>query len=314
MKRRAIYCALALLGLGVVMATPAAANPFMAGQPSEANVAAMGFFATPFMQEIMLAQKQIHEAITDQIQLLKDGQSLAPLWLLLLISLAYGVFHVLAPGHGKVIVGSYFIGNKARWRDGMLAGLVMAVGHTVSAVAIVVVLYLVIGLGQFGVLANARYVELVSYGMIACIGVWLLVRALKGGQGCSVCGHDHAHDHHDHDHHDHGHALKNKQAFGLFAAASAVPCTGSMIILLFTLAGGVLWAGILAVMAIALGMWITITAIGMLSILLHRAIAGEGEPSPMRRGLTRMITIIAALVVMATGGLLCAGTFYSIGA
>ena len=303
-------------------AVTAHANPFISGRPSEVNASMMSGFDTPFLQQIVAIQTEIHKAITDRIEALKEGQSLAALWGLLLISFAYGVFHVLAPGHGKVIVGSYFLGNNASWREGVWAGLLMAVGHTITAVGIVIVLYLVFGLGQFVVLDDARYMELAGYGLIAVIGVWLLVRAIKNTPECAVCGHDHIepkhdHDHQGHDHNEHDHQfveLVKKPSTGLFAAASLVPCTGSMIILLFTLANDVLWAGILAVIMIALGMWLTISAIGIVSMLLRRAVVGDGEHvNPMRHKLAKASRVLAALVVIATGSLLFAGTLYSMG-
>jgi ABC-type nickel/cobalt efflux system permease component RcnA len=296
----------------IIAAHAAFANPFTSGRPSEMNASFMGAFNTPFMQEIIAWQTRIHKLITDQIETLKEGQSLAALWGLLLISFGYGVFHVLAPGHGKVIVGSYFLGNNAEWRDGVWAGFLMAVGHTVTAVGIVAVLYLIFGLGQFAVLDDARYMELAGYGLIALIGLWLLWRALLNKPECATCGHDHhGHNHH----HDHEFVERiKKPSTGLFAAASLVPCTGSMIILLFCLANDVLWAGVLAVIAIALGMWLTISAIGFASMLLRRAVVGDGEHvGKTRLALVRASRVLAALIVIATGSLLFAGTFYSMG-
>lgn len=304
------YAVILFLVIAFIAIHPAFANPFTSGRPSEVNASFMGAFNTPFMQEIIAVQTHIHKTITDQIETLKEGQSLAALWGLLLISFAYGVFHVLAPGHGKVIVGSYFLGNNAGWRDGVWAGLLMAIGHTVTAVGIVAVLYLAFGLGQFAVLDNARYMELIGYGLIAAIGLWLLWRALMNKPECATCGHDH----HGHKHH-HDHEFveqMKKPSTGLFAAASLVPCTGSMIILLFTLANNVLWAGILAVIMIALGMWLTITAIGIASMLLRRAVVGDGEHvGKARHVIVKASRVLAALIVIATGGLLFAGTLYS---
>jgi nickel/cobalt transporter (NicO) family protein len=74
----------------------------------------------------------------------------------------------------------------------------------------------------------------------------------------------------------------------------------------------VLWAGILAVIMIALGMWLTITAIGLASMLLRRALVGDGEHvGPGKRRLMKAARIAAAMVVIATGSLLFAGTLYS---
>jgi len=298
----------ALLPLALLLPQLALANPFTDGQPQKSASLLQGI-NLPFLPEIMQLQRHIHEAMTTQITLLRDGNDLAPLWILLAVSFAYGVFHVLAPGHGKVIVGSYFLGNRARWREAVQAGLIMAVGHTVTAVAIVIGLYFVLGLSQLRILADARYIELVGYGMIACIGLWLLARAYRGAPTCSHCGH-----HHHETHTESTPAHHHRQAHSLFAATSLVPCTGSMIILLFTLAHQILWAGILAVVAIALGMWLTITIIAFITIFLHRSLTGQAEHKQQasQQKIQRALGIFAALLVTLTGSLLFSGTLISL--
>ncbi len=300
----------ALLSLALLLPQLALANPFTDGQPQKSASLLQGI-NLPFLPEILQLQRQIHEAMTTQITLLRDGDDLAPLWILLAVSFAYGIFHVLAPGHGKVIVGSYFIGNRARWREAVQAGLIMAVGHTVTAVAIVTGLYFILGLSQLRVLADARYIELIGYGMIACIGLWLLARAYRGTPTCSHCGHHH---HHHEKHAEAAPTHHHRQAHSLFAATSLVPCTGSMIILLFTLAHQILWAGILSVAAIALGMWLTLTVIAFITIFLHRSLTGQTEHTqqPWQQKIQRGLGIFAALLVTLTGGLLFSGTFIAL--
>jgi ABC-type nickel/cobalt efflux system permease component RcnA len=277
------------------------ANPFTDGRPVE--MPSTPFSASmPILKDALIVQQKIHATLAAKITDLKEGKSLAPLWELLLLGFLYGVFHILAPGHGKSIVGSWFIGNEARKTDGFWAGAIMAAGHTLTSVFFVGVLNLILGFSQFGVIDRTRYAELVGYGLIAGIGLWLIVKAFRRplhvvGCGCS-CGaasHDHS-------------VLKNKQAMGLFGVASLVPCSGSMIILLFTLANGVFWAGILAVVAIALGMFITITAIGTATIFLRRALLERENPSRARRIAVRCVEIAAGCFVLTSGGLLFTGT------
>lgn len=283
------------------------ANPFLSGRPSELGVSSPeGVVGLPFLQTVRLWQQQLHRALTESVMALKDGSSDAMLWSLLLLGFGYGVFHVLAPGHGKIIVGSWFLGNGGRKWDGVWAGLMMAAGHTITAVLVVGVLSLIFGLSHFSVLERARYVELAGYGAIALIGLWLLARCFQTYPVGCTCGPQHHHD---------APLMKNRRALSLFAATSLVPCTGSMIILLFTLANGVVWAGILAVGAIALGMWITVTLLGTASLLLRRVLARDGaEPSPWRHRVLQGLRILAAMVVTATGGLLFASTLYGMGA
>ena len=310
MNRFMRFTLFVVLLLTAVSAT-ADANPFMEGQPSPLAAHTHSSLFPEFTHKIVAIQRQIHQAITEQITALKQGESLAGLWGLLLISFAYGVFHVLAPGHGKVIVSSYFIGHKAHWREGLWAGAMMAAGHTVTSIGIVTVLYLVMGFGQLQVLNNTTYIELFGYGLIILVGLWLLFNAVRK-EPTTCCAHHHEHGH-SHGHaHSHHYKPKN-QGTKLFAVSSLVPCTGSMVILLFTLANNVLWAGILAVISVALGMWITVTTIGLLSIFLRHALVGDdATASPHRQKLIALMRVGAALLIIATGSVLFLGAAYSL--
>ena len=66
---------------------------------------------------------------------------------------------------------------------------------------------------------------------------------------------------------------------------------------------GVLWAGVVGVIAIALGMAITLAAIGMASMVAHRLIIGDGRSQEIGR----FTTIAASLIVIATAGTLLLG-------
>ena len=116
------------------------------------------------------------------------------------------------------------------------------------------------------------------------------------------CCHDH---NHDHDHHGHGHALAGRTVAGwlLLTAAGIAPCAGALIVVLLSVAMGVAWAGVLGVVAIALGMAITLAVIGMASMVAHRLIIGDGRSQEIGR----FTTIAASLIVIATGGTLLLG-------
>jgi ABC-type nickel/cobalt efflux system permease component RcnA len=56
-----------------------------------------------------------------------------------------------------------------------------------------------------------------------------------------------------------------------------VPCTGSLLVLLIAMANGILTAGLLIVLAIALGMAATMAGIGFASVLARRHVAARLE-------------------------------------
>ncbi|HEY6717671.1 MAG TPA: hypothetical protein VI232_15130, partial [Reyranella sp.] len=118
--------------------------------------------------------------------------------------------------------------------------------------------------------------------------------------------HEHAygdgHEHH-HGHHRHEPARRTMAGWLLLTAAGIAPCAGALIVVLLSVALGVLWAGIVGVIAIALGMAITLAAIGMASMVAHRLIIGDGRS----REIGRFTTIAASLIVIATAGALLLG-------
>jgi ABC-type nickel/cobalt efflux system permease component RcnA len=74
-------------------------------------------------------------------------------------------------------------------------------------------------------------------------------------------------------------------------------------VILLSVALGVIWAGVVGVIAIALGMAVTLTAIGMASMVAHRLIIADGRA----REVGRAMTIAASVIVIATAAILLRG-------
>jgi ABC-type nickel/cobalt efflux system permease component RcnA len=75
---------------------------------------------------------------------------------------------------------------------------------------------------------------------------------------------------------------------------------------LFASVFGVIWAGLLGVVAIAIGMAGTLAAVGMASMAAHRLLIGDRASDTIGR----LTTIVAALIVIATAGFLLFGAVY----
>ena len=86
-------------------------------------------------------------------------------------------------------------------------------------------------------------------------------------------------------------------------AAGVAPCAGAVVMVLISAALGVLWAGLLGVVAIALGMAITLAVIGIGSMLAHRLLVGDRASNVVGR----ITTLLAALLVVGTSGFLLFG-------
>ena len=260
-------------------------------------------------------QRRIQQLLTTSLRDIKVGSGSLALWTLVTVCFGYGVVHTLGPGHGKAVVVAYFLdSSKPRaWIEGIFAGAWIAFTHTLAALLLAAALKLSSTVGMLGALREVRNVEIVSYTLILLIGIWRLWAGITGrvhehwGHEHHDHGHGHAHDHHGHDHHHHSHREAPQRTVAgwlLLTAAGIAPCAGALIIILLSIALDVIWAGVVGVLAIALGMAITLAAIGMASMVAHRLIIAEGRSQEIGR----FTAIAASLIVIATAGTLLLGS------
>ncbi|MFO1083896.1 MAG: hypothetical protein U1E21_05010 [Reyranellaceae bacterium] len=283
------------------------------------SVADLARFSADYQQRI---QRVLSTALRD----VHAGSGSAALWTLVVVCFGYGVVHTLGPGHGKAVVVAYFLDSSRprAWIEGIFAGAWIAFTHTLAALLLAGGLKAFSVVGVFGALREVRNVEIVSYVLILAIGFWRLWAGLTGrlhehahghGQGDhDHHGHDHHHGHadthhhghhHGHDHHaDGGQRQRTIAGWLLLTAAGIAPCAGALVVVLLSVALGVIWAGVIGVLAIALGMAITLAAIGMASMVAHRLIIGDGSA----REIGRYTAIAASLIVIATAGTLLLGS------
>jgi nickel/cobalt exporter len=279
---RAIGLALLLL-LGVADRAPALADPFTGqGTSAPENAPTVARASGPIAgigRALLAFQRESNRLIAEHMKAIRDGRTTGPLLIGLLLAFAYGVVHALGPGHGKVVVASYFLGRDAQIGRGLMMGLQIAIFHVLSAIVVVALADLVLRQAFGGAPAEVAGVRLTSYGLIVLIGMTMLFQAIGRSRlrragievGRDGCGHGHGHAHHDHG--ADGGGGRRAQEGALSLGVGIVPCTGAVLILLYALANDILLPGLLLVVAIAAGMAITMGALGMLSILARNAVA-----------------------------------------
>ncbi len=144
--------------------------------------------------------------------------------------------------------------------------------------------------------------------------------------------HAHAHDH-DHDHHDHVHAADGsccdhahmpdpsrlqgpwswREAIAIAVAIGIRPCTGAILVLVFAIGQGLLWAGVFATFAMALGTAITVSALAALAVG-SRELAmqfGGGRESVWGARVRTAAGLGGATLVFGLGVVLMIGSFYN---
>ena len=270
---------------------------------------------------ILAKQSEFYREMSATIRAAKsDGSAV---WTLLGISFAYGIFHAAGPGHGKAVISSYLVANEETARRGIVLSFASALLQALVAVAIVAVFAWLLSSTAKTMCSAEKAIEIASYGLIAAFGarlVWTkgggFMRALQAKPEPAMAmahqQHDHGHAHHDHDHgHDHGHAHVHdehcghshgptpdqlagpggwRRGLGTIFAVGLRPCSGAILVLVFSLAQGLFWAGIAATFLMGLGTAITVATIAVIAVsakgLAKRLSAGrEGGGALIMRGI-----------------------------
>lgn len=247
-------------------------------------------------------QSKISLLFTKTMTDIKDRRSSGPLFWGILIAFFYGVVHTLGPGHGKAVVISYFVGEGGSLWRGLRFGSQIAVFHVFSAILVVCVADFALRQATGEAPSDYRIIRLASYASIIGIGLWMLIKTVRGIRA------ERAHE----DHHE-GCACAHlaeptKGVSGLLSlAVGAVPCTGALLVLLFGLANDLLWPSITLVIAISLGMALTLSAIGIAAILGRRFLDRRaGDDAARKQRLASSLRIGSAASVCLIGCLLFA--------
>ena len=357
-------------------------------------------------------QQRLHQSLAGAVRDLKTRDPFAAAMALITVSFLYGVFHAAGPGHGKAVISSYVLANERTVRRGIFLSFLAAGVQGLSALVLVAVLALLLNATGMTIKATERWIETLSWALVALVGAWLLYGQVKavlaerarrrateaaaqavqldlgrhhhhrhdhaqGACGCShdhPTGHAHGHEHshardgdvalirrvtvasattlaarasvpstatsippvapavatatstcthahepgHEHDGHDHsaccGHAhmpapdqldgdLTWSKALAIAFSVGIRPCTGAILVLLFALSQGMLWAGVLSTFAMAVGTAITVSALAALAVgsrELAKRLAG-GEASRWGWRVERVAGFTGALLVMSLG-------------
>jgi nickel/cobalt transporter (NicO) family protein len=268
---------------------------------ADGTVKTTPFFEDP-VQWMADKQREFYGSMTAALRDMVTGGSQKAAWWLMGISFLYGIFHAAGPGHGKAIVTSWILATDNDLKRGLVIAGMSALIQALTAIIAVSLLLFVFKAGAAATRNAATILEQISFAMIAAMGLYLIWTAFRPhGHAHSHAHsepahhhdhdqHDHHHDHahHDHGHHDHGHHHKNHddhhghahapepqqlrgdwsltKAISLAFAVGIRPCTGAILVLVGANLVGLYWAGVLATLAMGLGVFLTIAAIAALSV------------------------------------------------
>ncbi|MGH6778701.1 MAG: nickel/cobalt transporter [Bradyrhizobium sp.] len=102
-----------------------------------------------------------------------------------------------------------------------------------------------------------------------------------------------------------------RKVWPVLGSTALRPCTGALIVLVFSISQGLWGIGIFATLLIGLGTAITVSAIAVLTVFAHRfALVLTSADSQFCYKIVRSIEVCGALIVLGVGVVLVGGFFY----
>lgn len=287
------------------------------------TIAAPSLFADP-AGWIRVKQQAFYESMSAALKGMRGPSQWTAAFTLMAMSFAYGVLHAAGPGHGKAVVSAWLLANERELKRGIVIACLSAVFQALTAIVLVSALLITVSAAGTAARGLAGTLESASYALIALLGLYVVVQALRTAPAALVAqpsGHPRPIHHGAHDHiHGaecacgHRHMPAAAAVAGDWSAAKAVsiafavglrPCTGAILALLFSSAIGLYWAGIASTFAMAVGTAITVSVIAVLAVSSRRlALTLAGRDSRWLSRTAFALKLAGGLVIAGVGGLL----------
>lgn len=190
-------------------------------------------------------QVAIHQTISADLARFASSRDWWSLFAVLPLGILFGAVHALTPGHNKLVLATYVIGDRMAVARAAVVASALALTHIGSAVIISLVAGFLVSrtitsAGQAPVLEN------ISRHLLVAIGLWLVIRAIWPRP------------------HVHGEGL------GVGIIAGLVPCPLTLFVMVLAVSKGVPEAGLIFAGAMLIGVGSVLVATALLALGLGR--------------------------------------------
>lgn len=229
------------------------------------------------MEFLVGLQAWIRAAVSDQLDAFETTRSLAFLVAMLPLGIAFGAVHALSPGHGKTVLASYVVGSRLGVLRSVGVAGVLSATHVASAVLLALVGSSLLSRTITGA-GRSELIEDLSRGLIALIGLWLVVRAMRGAR------------------HVHGEGAMVGFAAGL------IPCPLTLFAMVLAILRGIPEAGIAFAVSMLIGIALTLSAVAAATVVARDRVAlfMERHGASMVR-VARALDAIGGTLLIAIG-------------
>lgn len=244
------------------------------------------FWPQLLMQSVVW-QKGLHQQMAGLLAQVKAAPQQAGM-ALMLFSLSYGVLHALGPGHGKVVIATYLATHPARLKSSLKLTFAASLLQGLVAIALVTLMLVVLQLSSRQLHQSSFWLEKGSFILVMLLGGMLSWRALKRLYSAVkamrrapalrnnslkplVAGHVHREqcgcgNRHLPSDSELQAGSDWRTQIAIVLAMGMRPCSGAILLLLFSKVIGVFTWGVISALAMALGTSLTIS---LLALLVH---------------------------------------------
>ncbi|HCB1497991.1 ABC-type nickel/cobalt efflux system permease component RcnA [Klebsiella oxytoca] len=240
----------------------------------------VGFWLWRAWPEVLLQsavwQRALNLELSRLLQAVAENPSAAGLSLLG-FSFTYGILHALGPGHGKVVITTWLATHPSKLKSSIGLTLAASLLQGMVAIALVVVVLTLLKLPARQLHQSSFWLEKGSYLLVGALGMLLCWRALKKLRALlrrpifTAFTPHHVHDANCGCGHQHMPGPEQLQSGDDWRARLVIvlsmgmrPCSGAIMVLLFSKVIGVFSWGMAAAMAMAAGTSLTISALALL--------------------------------------------------
>lgn len=266
------------------------------------------------MVKSILWQRDVNQQMSGLLKAVADNPTRAG-GSLLLFSFIYGVLHALGPGHGKIVITTWLATHPSKLKSSIGLTLASSLLQGLVAITLVVVVLTVLQLPARQLHMSSFWLEKGSYALVGVLGVLLCWRALKKLRTLLRRPKFTAftpHVHHEHCGCGHQHLPDPEQIqrgedwrarLMIILSMGMRPCSGAIMVLLFSKVVGVFSWGMASALAMAAGTSLTITS---LALLVHSfrslAVRLSGHKAPVlwrQIGWTTLALAGGAILIVA---------------
>lgn len=246
------------------------------------------------MMKSILWQREVNQQMSSLLKAVaadptKAGGSL------LIFSFLYGVLHALGPGHGKIVITTWLATHPSKLKSSIGLTLASSLLQGIVAIVLVVVVLTLLKLPARQLHLSSFWLEKGSYALVGVLGLLLCWRALKKLRLLvrkpvfKTFTPHHVHDAHCGCGNQHLPTQAQLQSGEDWRARLMIilsmgmrPCSGAIMVLLFSKVIGVFSWGVISALAMAAGTSLTITS---LALLVHSfrqlAVKLSGNATPV---------------------------------